>query len=89
MRAGRQRGRERESARAREEPLVSLRGRENKGRIFADDFWSLQISEAYQVLSNADLRKQYDLHGKAKAVPDSGFGNKRNQNRGRGGEGSF
>ena len=39
---------------------------------------SFQISEAYQVLSNADLRKQYDLHGKAKAVPDSGFGNKGN-----------
>ncbi|KAF8540994.1 DnaJ domain protein [Trichophaea hybrida] len=31
------------------------------------------ISEAYQVLSNEDLRKQYDLHGKARAVPDSGF----------------
>ncbi|KAI9865419.1 MAG: hypothetical protein M1813_002309 [Trichoglossum hirsutum] len=31
------------------------------------------ISEAYQVLSNAELRKQYDKFGKEKAVPDSGF----------------
>ncbi|KAA8894885.1 X-domain of DnaJ-containing-domain-containing protein [Sphaerosporella brunnea] len=31
------------------------------------------ISEAYQVLSNEELRKQYDLYGKARAVPDSGF----------------
>ncbi|KAI9768721.1 MAG: hypothetical protein M1840_004716 [Geoglossum simile] len=31
------------------------------------------ISEAYQVLSNSDLRKQYDKYGKEKAVPDSGF----------------
>ncbi|KAI5803805.1 X-domain of DnaJ-containing-domain-containing protein [Geopyxis carbonaria] len=31
------------------------------------------ISEAYQVLSNDDLRKQYDKFGKASAVPDSGF----------------
>jgi DnaJ-class molecular chaperone len=33
-----------------------------------------QISEAYQVLSNTELRKQYDKYGKEKAVPDSGFG---------------
>jgi DnaJ-class molecular chaperone len=33
-----------------------------------------QISEAYQVLSNEELRKQYDMYGKARAVPDSGFG---------------
>ena len=31
------------------------------------------ISEAYQVLSNEDLRKQYDKYGKERAVPDSGF----------------
>ncbi|KAI5808563.1 X-domain of DnaJ-containing-domain-containing protein [Peziza echinospora] len=31
------------------------------------------ISEAYQVLSNDDLRKQYDKFGKERAVPDSGF----------------
>ncbi|RPA97398.1 DnaJ-domain-containing protein [Choiromyces venosus 120613-1] len=31
------------------------------------------ISEAYQVLSNEDLRKQYDKFGKEQAVPDSGF----------------
>ncbi|KAI5818029.1 X-domain of DnaJ-containing-domain-containing protein [Pyronema omphalodes] len=31
------------------------------------------ISEAYQVLSNEELRKQYDQYGKARAVPDSGF----------------
>ncbi|KAF8471683.1 X-domain of DnaJ-containing-domain-containing protein [Kalaharituber pfeilii] len=31
------------------------------------------ISEAYQVLSNEDLRKQYDKFGKERAVPDSGF----------------
>ncbi|KAL7273389.1 DnaJ-like protein [Rhizina undulata] len=31
------------------------------------------ISEAYQVLSNDDLRKQYDKFGKEKAVPESGF----------------
>ncbi|KAH0565373.1 hypothetical protein GP486_001238 [Trichoglossum hirsutum] len=31
------------------------------------------ISEAYQVLSNTELRKQYDKFGKEKAVPDSGF----------------
>lgn len=33
-----------------------------------------KISEAYQVLSNEDLRKQYDKYGKERAVPDSGFG---------------
>ncbi|KAI9682006.1 MAG: hypothetical protein M1817_000060 [Caeruleum heppii] len=31
------------------------------------------IGEAYQVLSNTELRKQYDKHGKERAVPDSGF----------------
>ncbi|OJD20277.1 hypothetical protein ACJ73_08389 [Blastomyces percursus] len=31
------------------------------------------IGEAYQVLSNEQLRKQYDKFGKDKAVPDSGF----------------
>jgi DnaJ-class molecular chaperone len=33
-----------------------------------------QIGAAYQVLSNTDLRKQYDRFGPEKAVPDSGFG---------------
>lgn len=31
------------------------------------------IGEAYQVLSNADLRKQYDKFGKDKALPSDGF----------------
>ena len=31
------------------------------------------IGEAYQVLSNNDLRRQYDKYGKEKAVPDTGF----------------
>ncbi|KMW69073.1 hypothetical protein BDDG_13252 [Blastomyces dermatitidis ATCC 18188] len=31
------------------------------------------IGEAYQVLSNEQLRKQYDKFGKDQAVPDSGF----------------
>ncbi|KAI9376442.1 X-domain of DnaJ-containing-domain-containing protein [Aspergillus egyptiacus] len=31
------------------------------------------IGEAYQVLSNADLRKRYDTYGKEQAVPDQGF----------------
>lgn len=31
------------------------------------------VGEAYQVLSNAELRKQYDLYGKEGAKPDSGF----------------
>ncbi|OAX81308.1 hypothetical protein ACJ72_04353 [Emergomyces africanus] len=31
------------------------------------------IGEAYQVLSNEQLRKQYDKFGKDHAVPDSGF----------------
>ncbi|KAK5130409.1 hypothetical protein LTR08_002156 [Meristemomyces frigidus] len=31
------------------------------------------VGEAYQVLSNPDLRKQYDAHGKEGAKPDSGF----------------
>lgn len=35
---------------------------------------SAKISEAYQVLSNEELRKQYDKYGKERAVPDSGFG---------------
>jgi curved DNA-binding protein CbpA len=32
-----------------------------------------EIGEAYQVLSNENLRKQYDKFGKEKAVPQSGF----------------
>lgn len=35
---------------------------------------SVQIGEAYQVLSNTELRKRYDKFGKEKAMPDSGFG---------------
>ncbi|KAL2823461.1 X-domain of DnaJ-containing-domain-containing protein [Aspergillus cavernicola] len=31
------------------------------------------IGEAYQVLSNTDLRKRYDTYGKEEAVPDHGF----------------
>ncbi|EMC94736.1 hypothetical protein BAUCODRAFT_73710 [Baudoinia panamericana UAMH 10762] len=31
------------------------------------------VGEAYQVLSNAELRKQYDQYGKEGAKPDSGF----------------
>ena len=34
----------------------------------------VKIGEAYQVLSNNELRKRYDKFGKEKAVPDSGFG---------------
>jgi DnaJ-class molecular chaperone len=33
-----------------------------------------QIGEAYQVLSNDELRKQYDKFGKDQAVPGGGFG---------------
>ncbi|KAF3909268.1 hypothetical protein ABW20_dc0106626 [Dactylellina cionopaga] len=32
-----------------------------------------QISEAYQVLSNKDLRAAYDKYGRDKAMPDAGF----------------
>ncbi|KAI7534647.1 hypothetical protein KC316_g16484, partial [Hortaea werneckii] len=31
------------------------------------------VGEAYQVLSNPDLRKQYDQYGKEGAKPDTGF----------------
>ncbi|KAI6247069.1 hypothetical protein HI914_04682 [Erysiphe necator] len=31
------------------------------------------IGEAYQVLSNAELRKQYDKYGKERALPSEGF----------------
>lgn len=33
-----------------------------------------QVGEAYQVLSEPDLRKRYDEFGKEGAKPDSGFG---------------
>ncbi|KAK9476359.1 X-domain of DnaJ-containing-domain-containing protein [Lipomyces japonicus] len=32
-----------------------------------------EVGEAYQVLSNPELRKQYDQFGKDKAMPDAGF----------------
>lgn len=33
-----------------------------------------QVGEAYQVLSNEELRKRYDKFGKDQAVPGGGFG---------------
>jgi DnaJ-class molecular chaperone len=33
-----------------------------------------QIGEAYQVLSNEELRKRYDKFGKEESVPGGGFG---------------
>jgi DnaJ-class molecular chaperone len=33
-----------------------------------------QIGEAYQVLSNEELRKRYDKYGKEESVPGGGFG---------------
>lgn len=35
---------------------------------------TVQIGEAYQVLSNEELRKRYDKFGKDQAVPGGGFG---------------
>lgn len=35
---------------------------------------TVQIGEAYQVLSNEELRKRYDKFGKEQAVPGGGFG---------------
>jgi curved DNA-binding protein CbpA len=32
-----------------------------------------EIGEAYQVLSNAELRKRYDQYGKEEAIPEAGF----------------
>lgn len=32
-----------------------------------------EIGEAYQVLSNPELRKRYDQYGKAEAIPEAGF----------------
>jgi DnaJ-class molecular chaperone len=54
-------------------PLRHYLRRRNSKRSFACDYADVQISEAFQVLSDPEIRSKYDKLGREAAKPAEGF----------------